>query len=182
MRLSQRRLHDINQHGFGDFIWSTCLIKGFLRNQVSHLFTKFTDASHQIRRQCLHFYLWTDWWLFYYFSRSNLVNELINRTLLYHKASTVTTSSHRGSHMTSSCIFSNNNSENYLPVNSTDKAATVTDPTSRIKVLNYPLKKHLLPSLCYTPAVSRTPFKQVFPPSSPWTVWSGYPASASRFV
>lgn len=184
MRLSQRGLHGENQCGFGDFIWLTRLIKGFLFSWGSKsaiysqnsqtLLTKTVSISTFER---------IDDYYCYYFFKSNLLNELINLTLLYHKASTVTQPAAIWDPTRLLHVFSSNyNGENYLPVNSTDKAATVSDPTSWIKVLNYPLKTHLLPSLSYTPAVSRTPFKQVFPPSSPWTVWSGYPASASRFV
>lgn len=61
--------------------------------------------------------------------------------------------SHLRPHVTSSSsIFSNYNNENYLPVNSTDKAATVTDPTPRVKFLNYeiPIKKNIWWRVCVT--------------------------------
>lgn len=56
----------------------------------------------------------------------------------------ITSPSLSRTHMT--CIFSIYNNENDLPVNRADKAATVTDPTSWVKVLNYeiPVKKHLV--------------------------------------
>lgn len=57
-----------------------------------------------------------------------------------------------GPHLISSSIFSDYINENYLPVNTTVKAATVTGPTPRVKFLNYeiPIKKNIWCVVCVT--------------------------------